>query len=230
MRLRFEFAVNLRAAACAAVICAGCAAQREVLHALQSPNALPPTDSAVLYRLACPDVIAVTSAMRPDIAGQFPIGPDGAVLVPALGSVPVEGCTAAEAAEHLAAAAGLPTTGVHVAVHEHNSRVVFLFGSGAGPERIVPYRGPETIVEFLRRCGGLESQAEVSEIHVIRPNVARGRRPEVFTVDLAAILLRGDAATNVTLEPYDQVYVSATRRSTWARYLPAGDWTESTRR
>jgi protein involved in polysaccharide export with SLBB domain len=191
---------------------------------------LPSADAVEDYRLACPDVIAVTCLAFPNIAGQYPIEPDGTVAVPGLGAVVVGGCTAGEAADRLAAAAGLPAGRIRVTIHEHNSRVVFLSGPGAGSERIVPYRGPETVVEFLQRCGGLEAQAEVSEIHVVRPNVATGRRPDVFTVDLAAILVRGDAASNVTLEPYDQVYVAATRRSAWARYLPTGSWPSFNRR
>ena len=72
---------------------------------------------------------------------------------------------------------------------------------------------PTTVTETTR-------EAEPREVHVVRANVAIGRRPEVFPVDLAAILTRGDAKTNVPLQPYDQVYVGETRRSNWAKYLP----------
>jgi protein involved in polysaccharide export with SLBB domain len=90
----------------------------------------------------------------------------------------------------------------------------------AGHERAVPYQGPETVIEFLRRVGGMTRDAEPREVHVVRANVAAGRRPEVFDVDLRAILTRGDERTDVPLQPYDQVYVGETARSNWAKYLP----------
>jgi protein involved in polysaccharide export with SLBB domain len=90
----------------------------------------------------------------------------------------------------------------------------------AGNERAVTYLGPERVTEFLRRTGGLTREAEPQQVHVVRANVAAGRRPEVFPVDLQAILNRGDAETDVVLQPYDQVYVGETRRSHWVKYLP----------
>jgi hypothetical protein len=50
--------------------------------------------------------------------------------------------------------------------------------------------------------------------------VADGRPPEVFHVDLAAILRRHDQSTNVRLEPFDEVYVGQTRRGCVAACLP----------
>src|SRR5207249_3939929 len=115
---------------------------------------------------------------------------------------------------------GMSRDDVHVRVAEYASRQVFLCGPVAGHERAVPYQGAEPVVEFLRRTGGLTREAEPREVHVVRANVAAGRRPEVFPVDLRAVLTRGDGTTNVRLQPYDQVYVGETARSVWAKYLP----------
>ena len=97
---------------------------------------------------------------------------------------------------------------------------MFLCGPVAGHERAVPYEGPETVVAFLKRVGGLTRDAEPREVHVVRANVASGRRPEVFDVDLPAILTRGDEQTDIALQPYDQVYIGETARSNWAKCLP----------
>ena len=59
-------------------------------------------------------------------------------------------------------------------------------------------------------------------MYVVRPNVAAGGRPEVFRVDVPAVLLGGVPDTNVPLRPSDEVYVGETRRSVFARVLP--DW------
>jgi protein involved in polysaccharide export with SLBB domain len=113
---------------------------------------------------------------------------------------------------------------VAISVATCSSRLVFLFGPASEAERAVPYQGPETVVELLRRTGGLQSQAKLDEVHVVRPQVAAGRRPEIFNVDLEAIFIKGDESSNVTLQPYDHVYVGTTRRSAYAHYLPGGDW------
>src|SRR5207248_11357835 len=136
------------------------------------------------------------------LTGLVAVDPDGAVGLPT-GRLHVEGLTPAAVAGRVAAAAGVPDDGVRVRVAEHNSRQVFLFGPVAGHERAVPYQGPETVVELLRRTGGLTPQAEPAQVHVVRPNVAVGRRPEVFPVDLEAILLHGDDRSHVVVQPYD---------------------------
>jgi polysaccharide export outer membrane protein len=146
------------------------------------------------------------------------VDPDGAIGL-SLGRLHVDGLTAAEAADRLAALAYEPDVQVRVA--EYNSRQLFLFGPVAGRERVVPYQGPETVVELLRRAGGLTPQAELSQVHVVRPNVAIGRRPEVFPIDLEAILVHGDERSNVVMQPSDHVYIGETLRSALAKYLPA---------
>jgi hypothetical protein len=44
-------------------------------------------------------------------------------------------------------------------------------------------------------------------VQIIRPHVADGKTPEVFHVNLDAILRQDDQVSNVRLEPSDQVYV-----------------------
>ncbi|MFQ3652409.1 MAG: hypothetical protein SNJ75_19005, partial [Gemmataceae bacterium] len=86
-------------------------------------------------------------------------------------------------------------------------------------QRAVPYRGPETVVEFLQRVGGLEG-ADLDEVTVVRAHVAEGLAPEVFEVDLEAILLKKDAQTNIRLAPFDRVYLAQTHRWRLHRCLP----------
>jgi hypothetical protein len=78
------------------------------------------------------------------------------------------------------------------------------------------------VIDFLKRVGGLPPGAKLSEVYVVRPNVAAGGRPEVFRVDVEGVLLDADQGTNIPLWPSDQVYVGETRRSAFSRVLP--DW------
>ena len=156
-------------------------------------------------------------ASRPALSGRYAVEPDGAIAIAGLERIVVAGKTPAEASQHLADVADAP---VRIDVAEHNSRLIMLFGPVAGNERAIPYQGPETVVELLRRTGGLTTQAQPDEVHVVRSNVAAGKRPEVYPVDLEAILLRNDNQSNVVIEPYDQVYVGTSRRSVYSQYLP----------
>ncbi|MFO0808087.1 MAG: hypothetical protein U0746_05650 [Gemmataceae bacterium] len=175
---------------------------------------------AAAYTLACPDLVEIVVAGRPALSGRFALGPDGCVPVAGLEGTRLDGLTPALVAERVAASAGLPRQQVRVRVEEYRSRQVFLLGPVVGSERAVPYQGPETVIDLLRRCGGVTPAADHAAIHVVRSHVANGRRPEVFPVDLEAILLRGDAATNVRIQPYDQVYVGESQLASLTRHLP----------
>jgi protein involved in polysaccharide export with SLBB domain len=198
--------------------CAGCASNRPRIVAALDARSAQSSQAAAAYAIACPDVVAITAAGRPDLSGRYAVAADGTVPVGV--PVRVEGCTPAAAAQRIAAATG--AAHAHVAVAEYRSRQVFLLGPVAGSERALPYQGPETVVELLRRGGGLAPGANVGEVHVVRSHVAGGRRPEVFPVDLEAILLDNDAKTNVRVEPFDQVYVGESRQAFLARHLPFG--------
>jgi protein involved in polysaccharide export with SLBB domain len=77
----------------------------------------------------------------------------------------------------------------------------------------VPYEGPETIVDFLQRVGGMSSRCAPADIQVVRAHVADGKPAETLRVDLAGILLKDDQRTNVTLQSFDQIYIGQSRQS-----------------
>jgi protein involved in polysaccharide export with SLBB domain len=172
------------------------------------------------YTLACPDVVEISTGPEHDVTGRLTVEPDGTIPLGTDGRLRVEGLTPGELAGQLADLLGVGRPEINVHVTEFASRQVFLCGPEAGKERSAPYYGPESVVDFIRRMGGLSQDAQPREVYVIRPNVAAGRRPQVFHVDLEAILVRNDQDSNVKLEPYDQVYVGETERAIVAKYLP----------
>ncbi|HJT78705.1 MAG TPA: hypothetical protein VJ739_15990, partial [Gemmataceae bacterium] len=113
-----------------------------------------------------------------------------------------------------------PPATVRVRVLEYNSQQVYLVGAVTGMQRAVPYQGPETVLDLLQRAGGIAPEAAPGAVHVIRCGVAEGRAPEVYHIDLAAIVLQGDQRTNLRLQPFDQVYVGESRPSCYARCIP----------
>ncbi len=172
------------------------------------------------YRVRCPDVLQVAFDDVPQYNGKRPIEADGRLDLGNSGRPRVDGETIPEVVREVAAVVGVSPQRVHVDVAEYNSQSIYLFGQVAGSERAVPYRGPETIVDLLHRVGGIGVGAAPRDIKVIRPHVADGKTPEIFTVDLAAILLRNDPSTNLQLEPFDQIHIGQSRRSFFGDCMP----------
>jgi protein involved in polysaccharide export with SLBB domain len=189
------------------------------LMADQRPNA-PGPDLASTYLVLCPDVIEVTVIDRPDLRVRAAVGPDGRADLGDLGKPRVEGRPAAKIAQLVEEQAAQPTDHVQVRVLEYNSQHVYLFGEVGGLRGAVPYRGPETVQDLLKRVGGLAKGGAPDDVYVIRPHITEGSRPEVFHVDLRAIVLKGDQSTNLRVQPFDQVHVGETHQAKWKHCIP----------
>jgi protein involved in polysaccharide export with SLBB domain len=163
------------------------------------------------YQIHCPDVIELEATTAAECCGPRRVHPDGCVT-PGDGSrVRIDGMTAPEAATAVSQHTRLPPGSVAVRVVEFNSQLVYLHGEVSGQQRALPYRGPETVLDLLQRAGGLTSGSAPGEVTVIRGHIAEGKTPELFPIDLEAILLKNDQRTNITLEPFDQIYVGESR-------------------
>lgn len=199
---------------------AGCATDRAFVEKslLRSQTAVQ--GIAEHYRAGCPDVIDVTIADRSELSGRYTIGPDGRIELGEYGDLRVEGRTCDEIAKLIGDEIGTPPTGLEVRVVEHRSQHLLLFGEVSGWQRRVPYHGQETVVEALRRVGGITAGAEPKDVYVVRPHMGESQRPELIHVDLHAIIIKGDQRTNIRLHPFDQIYVGETRRAQIERAMP----------
>ena len=175
---------------------------------------------AEAFRPGCPDVLEFTSTGRPDLTGKREIGPDGRIDMGALGRVRVEGLTLEELAARVASEAGLPPERVQVRVVEFRSQQVYVIGQVVGQQQAVAYQGPETVLDLLKRVGGVTPGAAPESVYVVRSRVAEGGRPEVFHIDLESVVSGRDPQTNIRLLPFDQVYVGESRRSSLEKCLP----------
>ncbi len=101
----------------------------------------------------------------------------------------------------------LPQELVRVRVSEYSSRQLFLFGPIAGKQQSFPYRGQETVLDFLQRGGVLATDKQPAEVYVVRAHIAEDGRPEVFHIDLKVMADRHDQKTNLRLLPNDQIYL-----------------------
>lgn len=172
------------------------------------------------YRLGCPDVLDVTFENRPEADVLAVIDLDGRLPLDELERPRVEGLTLAEARIEVARAAGVPPERVQVSLAAPRSSHITINGPVRGRTRMVPYQGPEKVIDFLKRVGGLPPGSKLNQVYVVRPHIAAGRRPEVFRVNVEAVLLDADNTTNIPLKPSDQVYIGESKSSVISRMLP----------
>jgi polysaccharide export outer membrane protein len=172
------------------------------------------------YAIGCPDVLLLAVAGHPELSRRYPVGADGRIDLDNHGQPRVEGRTAPEVARAIADTLALPPEKVQVRIAAFKSQCLYLFGEVNGMQRSVPYRGEETVLDLLQRVGGITHGAAPEEVYVVRSRVSEGQRPEVFHVDLRAIVEKHDSKTNVRLQPFDQVHVAATRRARLEKCLP----------
>jgi protein involved in polysaccharide export with SLBB domain len=199
----------------------GCASShKRIDNAMQTPRAPQSAASFEPYTLGCPDVLEVGVIGQTDAPNRCTVGVDGCIDLGTLGRVRVEGQTSGQAVESIAAAAGLAPNRVRLRMLEYKSRQIYLSGEVAGKHRTVPYQGPETVADLLQRAGGVTPGAETGDVHVIRSHITDGQAPEDFRVDLRAIYVDHDERTNLLLQPFDQVYVGETRKSSLTKCFP----------
>jgi polysaccharide export outer membrane protein len=174
------------------------------------------------YLIGCPDVLEIIFLDYPQWNVLVSVDLDGRLPLEFPGRPRVEGRKLDDVRNELARLASVPPDRVSVQLVSARSSRVYIHGPIRGRTRIVPYQGPEPVIDFLKRVGGLPPGSKLSQVYVVRPNVASGERTEVFRVDVPRVLVFNDQTTNVTLKPSDQVYVGETPGSMFARLLP--DW------
>jgi protein involved in polysaccharide export with SLBB domain len=172
------------------------------------------------YAVACPDVLQVHVEGRGEFDGLYTVGPDGCLTFREYGTARVEGQTLPGVGQAVGQTVGSPPERVHVRVAEFASRHLVLVGEVVGRHRTIPYQGEETVLDVLQRVGGITPGAEPTEIYVVRSHIGDLQRPEVFHVDLEAIVIDRDHHTNIRVRPYDQIFVGETRQARIEKCLP----------
>ena len=149
------------------------------------------------YQVGCPDELAIVVTGKSGFTTRKIVGPDGRIELGKYGNPRVEGRSPDQIAALLAADLDVTQGSIQVRVSEYRSRQLFLFGPKAGWQQSLPYRGQETVLELLQRADALSPGKDTGDVYVVRAHIAEGGRPEVFHVDLKAILGRHDQNTNL---------------------------------
>lgn len=174
------------------------------------------------YLVGCPDVLEISFVDHPQWDVLVTVDLDGRLPLEYPGPVHAEGRTLEDIHGELARLAGSAPERIMLRLAAARSSRIYVHGPIRGRIRIVPYQGPEPVIDMLIRIGGLPPGSRLNQVYVVRPNVAAGERPEVFRVNVPRVLMHHDQYTNVVLKPSDQVYIGETSGSAFARALP--DW------
>jgi protein involved in polysaccharide export with SLBB domain len=151
-----------------ALLLAGCTDTRFLNRTCPQPRdpkfaaEVPSPDSA--YRVGCPDAIEVAFRDRPEWDAVVAVDVDGRLPLGDPGSPRVEGLTLDEVRTQLAHLAGTTAARVTVTLAAARSGGVYLHGPCRGRTRVIPYQGPEPVIDFLKRVGGLPPGSKVSEV------------------------------------------------------------------
>ena len=173
------------------------------------------------YQVGCPDVLTIEIAGSPPVKMRKSVDTDGRIDLGKYGKPRVEGRSPVQIAALITENLELPHDSVQVQVAEYLSQQVFLFGEAVGWQRSVSYRGQETVLDLLQRAGAATHGPEVGEVYVVRAHISDGGRPEVYHVNLDAIVNKHDQNTNLRLLPNDQIYVGETTQARFEKSLPA---------
>lgn len=214
------FAAGPILASAIVIAASGCAKDRVLIEKNLLAQSADGIEVAKSYRVACPDVIELDIAQRPEFAGRYEITSEGRINLGEYGNLRVQGRTPVEIIKLVAGETGVSETSMRIRISEFRSQHVLLIGEVNGQQRSVPYCGPETVLELLQRAGGITRGAAPDDVYVIRPHVGDNQRPEIFHVDLKACVLDHDHRTNLRILPFDQVFVGETRRAKISKAVP----------
>ena len=119
-------------------------------------DALLASDS---YRVGSGDVVQVQVYGEADLSGSFPVDPAGSVVLPLVGSIPIQGLTADCIAVRLTEALAdgyLRDPDVTVSLDGFRSQPVSVLGAVKSPG-LYYLEGPTTVLQMLSKAGGVSS-------------------------------------------------------------------------
>ncbi len=159
------------------------------------------------YLIQVGDELEVQFRYNPDLNQlHLPVRPDGRISLPIVKEVLVSGMSPGKLEELLADKyrPELKRPDVTVIVHTFSAQRVFVDGEVFWPQ-VVPLTGPLTVMQAIAQARGLKDTARRTQVLVIRQNP----KGPAFTavVDLTKIIDGTDKSQNISLMPYDIVYV-----------------------
>lgn len=162
---------------------------------------------AETYRVGIGDVLDVTVYDHPDLSSKVRVGGDGTIPIPLVGALKAQGLSVEEisaAIEERLADGYLVAPHVNVFIQGFEGHKAVVLGQVNSPG-MVELRGPTTLLEIISLSGGLTSDAGHTATIT---RAGEGDKPgETQTIDLNALLKRGDVSANIRIQDRDNVFI-----------------------
>lgn len=151
------------------------------------------------------DAIAIWVWRHEDLTVEVTIAPDGYISYPIVGRVQVAGLTYEELVRTLQLAVNEYYVDAKVSVNitRLESHKVMIIGEVMSPQ-VLQISNELSLIEAVSRAGGINPDARTRNILVIRGGM---ENPQLFTVDVDALIRRGDMTQMVYLRAGDIVYI-----------------------
>lgn len=191
--------------------CAACGASRggpiPYDVALEAPDA-PASSSTYVWALGPLDVVEVKVFQVDDLSGQYQVGANGALVLPLLGSVPVQGQTPAQfgkTLEGLYSQRYLNNPDISVRIVESSQRNVVVEGGVSAPG-VYPLQGDTSLLGALALARGIAPETGNAHRVAIFRTTDGQRTAAAFDV---VSIRRGEMA-NPLIYPGDTIVVDST--------------------
>jgi len=192
------------------MLMAGCATKpitdiNKRIMSLEMVSKKPPDAT---YIVDPPDSIQVEFVNQPELTTVQRIRQDGTVMLPHLGETKVAGMTPDQIEDKLEKlyVKYYETPQFIVTVTAYLSKHYSIYGEVRGQGQ-QPYTGYQTVSDAIGAAGGVTSRAATKRVRVIRGDPYD---PEVYKIDLRALLYEGDTRQDVSLAENDVIYVPPT--------------------
>lgn len=159
------------------------------------------------YRIGPGDDLSVVMPYNPELNYEGPVGPDGRFTMPVVGTVAVGGLSVPEAGAAIDAslAAHKVVKAAHASVSIRGYAQVVYVGGEVKLPGSVALKNRMDPLQAIAVAGGLLDTARSQQVVLIRPG-ADGK-PMLRTIDLDALIHKGDATQAVALQPRDTIFV-----------------------
>jgi polysaccharide export outer membrane protein len=175
-----------------------------VLPLTPAPRAQAPPP---VYRVQVGDVLGVRLYMVPDLDEDVTVRPDGRITTTLAQSVQAAGRTPEEIAGDLHAiyAKELKAPNLTVGVKTPSPARVFVGGEVIYPGELDTVGPPLTLLQAVAKAGGLRPTGDPAHVFILRHG--EGDRAIVLATDYRGAATGRTPAADVTLAPFDVVYV-----------------------
>jgi polysaccharide biosynthesis/export protein len=158
------------------------------------------------YIVDQPDSIRIEFINDPSNTRDVTLRSDGKVTLPLINDIELAGLTSMQIRDKLLKKYSQYYTDpkILVTVTGFHSKHIYVYGEVGGRRGAIPYTGKLTVSDVIGQVGGFTNRAAPDKVRVIRRDP---KNPEVFRVDLKALIYEGDITQEVRLAENDVIVI-----------------------